>query len=82
MTCPNMGCYQGEGSRKGHKVSRQNNYKVRHKNGPFRVRVVAVRHIPPPKSIFRPRNIVYYQAMYSNNFRLLKERKQGKFIIN
>ena len=30
MTCPNMGCCQGEGSRKGHKVSRQNNYKVRH----------------------------------------------------
>ena len=29
MTCPNMGCCQGEGSRKGHMVSRQNNYKVR-----------------------------------------------------
>ena len=30
MTCPNMGCCQGEGSRKGHMVSRQYNYKVRY----------------------------------------------------
>ena len=68
MTCPNMGCYQGEGSRKGHKVSRQNNYKVRHEKWalPGMSRALpgtsrrCATYSPPPESIFRPRNILWF----------------------
>ena len=61
-----MGCYQGEGSRKGHMVSRQYNYKVRHEKWALPGTSRRCATYSPPGSIFRPRNMKMFTTIDKN----------------
>ena len=71
MTCPFMVSCQGERSRKGHKFSRQNNYRVRHEKWALPGTSRRCATYSPPGSIFRPRNMGMGHSVTSELYYLI-----------